>query len=176
MSRVTPLLAVAALLASTSVHAQGRPQTREGFFISFGLGYGSLGCEDCADRVSGGSGYLALGGTLSQKVTLGGEVTGWGKSENDVTLTFGTVGPVIRFYPSATGGFFLKGGVGLATLELDLGQFSGTATGAGLVLGLGYDGRVGRNFSLTPFFDLVSGTFDGGTVNSVHFGLGFSFH
>ena len=176
MARLLGVLTAALLLVPAGADAQGRPQTREGFFASFGFGYGSLGCKDCVDRISGGAFYLVLGGALSQKLTLGGEVTAWGRSEDGATLTFGSVGPVIRFYPSPTGGFYLKGGVGLATLELDAGIFSGNTTGGGLVLGLGYDGRVGRNFSLTPFFDLVSGAFDGGTANSVHFGLGFSFH
>jgi hypothetical protein len=176
MKRLLTVLFAALLLLPSAAAAQGRPQTRDGFFASFGFGYGSLGCKDCVDRIGGGAFYLVLGGTLSQKLTLGGEVTAWGRNENDATLSFGSVGPVIRFYPSATGGFYLKGGVGVATLELDAGIFSGNTTGAGLVLGVGYDGRVGRNFSLTPFFDLVSATFDGGTVNSAQFGLGFSFH
>ena len=43
--------------------AQSRPQTREGFFIGFGLGYGSLGCSTCnGGRKAGGILYLKLGG------------------------------------------------------------------------------------------------------------------
>lgn len=166
---------LAASLAPAAV-AQARPQTREGFWASFGFGYGSLGCEDCVDRISGSAAYVRLGGTLSRRVLLGGEITGWAKSERGATLAFTTFGPVVVFYPSARGGFYLKGGTGVASLDLDAGRFSGDATGGALVLGLGYDGRVGRSFSLTPFLDIVSAAFDDGTVNSLHFGLGFTFH
>ena len=113
---------------------------------------------------------------LGAAILIGGELNGWARSENDVTLSFGTAGPVIYFYPSATGGFYLKGGAGLASLELDIGSFSGNTTGFGVVLGLGFDGRVGRNFSLTPFLDFVGGDFDDGNINTVHLGLGFTFH
>jgi hypothetical protein len=168
-------LAVLFLAASASAgFAQGNPQTREGFWISFGFGYSSLGCENCNDRVSGTGGYLRMGGTLSQRLLLGGEANGWSKSQGNTTLTVGNVGPVLLFYPSATSGFYLKGGLGLSTAELDLGGFSGEETGAGITLGLGYDARVGRGFALTPYFDILSSSFDGGSVNMVAFGLGFT--
>jgi len=55
-------------------------------------------------------------------------------------------------------------------------RFSGNDNGLGVTFGLGYDARVARNFSLTPFVDFVGGSFDGYSVNSAHIGLGFSFH
>ncbi|MEZ4586614.1 MAG: hypothetical protein R2909_09470 [Gemmatimonadales bacterium] len=170
------LLAVVAVGFAPAAEAQGHAQTREGFWIGFGFGYGTLGCQDCDERIGGGAGYLRMGGSLSQHVLIGGEVTGWARSEDDATLSFGVVGPVIVFYPSATGGFYLKGSIGAASLRLDLGPFSGTDNGIGASFGLGYDARVARNFSLTPFVDLVGGRFDGYNVNSAHVGLGFSFH
>jgi hypothetical protein len=173
-------IALALVLTTTlavPADAQGNPQTREGFWISFGLGVGSLGCDDCNaedERETGGYGYLRLGGTLSQRLLIGGEANGWSKSENDVTLTVSTVGPVLLFYPGANSGFFLKGGLGLANIELELGNLSIEETGVGLTLGLGWDARVGRNFALTPFFDIVSSSYDGGSLNTVSFGLGFT--
>lgn len=53
--RLAVMTALALVLVSTA-SAQGRPQTREGFWIGFGLGYGSLGfdCSGCGtDRGSG---------------------------------------------------------------------------------------------------------------------------
>ena len=70
------LLLIAAFNAPAA--AQGNPQTREGFWISFGVGFGSLGCDDCDERQGGTNGYLRMGGTLSQKLLIGGEVSGAG--------------------------------------------------------------------------------------------------
>src|SRR3972149_3788109 len=135
-------LSVALLLvASLAGHlgAQGHPQTREGFWISFGFGYGSIGCEDCnnADRVSGGSAYLSMGGTLSQRLLLGGEANGWSREEGNVTVSIANIGPVLVFYPAAQGGFFLKGGLGLASAGLGIGRVSGRGAGGGRTRGAG---------------------------------------
>jgi len=131
------------------------PQTRQGFWFHAGLGYGSLGCDDCDDREGGLSGGLALGGTLgSGKVLLGAATTGWTKEENDVRLSVGTLLAIIRWYPSATGGFFLTGGLGFGTIKLSVeGLGSDSESGPAALIGLGYDIRVGRNVSLTPFWN-----------------------
>ena len=134
-------------------HGQ-QPQTRQGFWFNGGFGYGSLGCQDCDGRASGLSGGLSLGGTLSQKVLLGVGTTGWYKSESGATLTVGTVDARARLYTSSTTGFFLTAGVGVGTISADVaGLGSGSETGVGVVLGLGYDIRIGTNVSLTPFWN-----------------------
>lgn len=165
-----------ALVAMLSIPADAQnPQTRQGFFISFGFGAGSLGCDDCGDeRESGVNAYLRLGGTLSQRLLIGGEVNGWSKTEDDVTLTVSNVGPVIMFYPSANGGFFLKGGLGLSNISLELGNFTIEDDGIGVTLGLGWDARVGKNFALTPYFDILTSSYEGGNFNQIAFGLGFT--
>ena len=162
--------------ASLPAAAQGNPQTRQGFFINFGFGAASLGCDDCddEDRLNGVNFQLRAGGTLSQRLLIGGEVNGFTKSENDATLTVTHFGPVMQFYPSAQGGFFLKGGLGLATVEVEVGSFSVESNGFGLTLGLGFDARVGRNFALTPYFDILASNYDGGDLNQVAIGLGFT--
>lgn len=172
--RLTSLALLLIATLAAPVQAQGNPQTREGFFISFGFGFGSLGCDDCDERESGGNGYLRMGGTLSQRLLIGGEVNGWSKTQGDATLTVGNVGPVLIFYPSANGGFFLKAGLGLANASLELGSVTVEESGVGLTLGLGFDARVGRNFALTPYFDIVSSGYDSGNLNFVAFGLGFT--
>ena len=166
-------LLMAAVLA-VPAQAQQNPQTREGFWISFGVGYGSLGCDDCDDRRSGTSAYLRMGGTLTQRLLIGGEINGWSKTENDATLTVGNFGPVLLFYPNADGGLFFKGGVGMANAKLDFGTFDVDETGVGVTLGIGFDARVGRNFALTPYFDILAGNFDFGDTNQFAFGLGFT--
>lgn len=169
-------LALAATL-SIPVAAQGNPQTRQGFFISFGFGAGSLGCDDCNnndDREMGVNAYLRMGGTLSQRLLIGGEINGWTKTENDVTLSVNNLGPVLLFYPGANSGFYLKGGLGLASASLELGNLTFEDSGIGVTLGLGWDARVGRNFALTPYFDILTSSFEGFSVNQVAFGLGFT--
>lgn len=150
---------------------------RDGFWFSAGLGYGTLGCQDCAGREGGLSGNLGLGGTLSQKVLLGVATHGWTKSEQGVTLTAGTLTAAIRFYPSATGGFFLNGGLGVGLVELDVSGFGNTSeTGFGAVVGLGYDIRVGSNVSLTPFLNGIGLTFSDGDANFGQTGLAITVH
>ena len=81
-------------LAVTTAWAQ-HPQTREGFWIGFGFGYGTAGltCDDCGSttREGSASGYVKLGGTLNKSVLLGGEVDAWTKSESGATVTLGNV-------------------------------------------------------------------------------------
>lgn len=172
------LLLASAVPAQLSAQQDGsRPQTRRGFWIGLGAGYGSLGCEDCSDRSGSVSGYFKLGGTLNQRVLIGGEVNGWTKKESGITFSYTHVSGVVYFYPSARGGFHLKGGAGLASIDIDAGPFgTGNETGAGVILGAGYDARVGRNFSLTPYINFMGGTFDNGSANLIQFGLGATWH
>ena len=150
---------------------------REGFWFNLGLGYGSLGCDDCTDREGGLSGGLQLGGSVSPKVLLGGATTGWSKSEGGVTLTTGTLVALVRFYPSATGGFFLLGGLGLGTIHLEVDGFgSDTETGGGALLGLGYDIRVGGNVSLTPYWNGFAARTSNADANVGQVGLSITLH
>jgi hypothetical protein len=171
-----------ALLVSVVGVAQGqRPQTREGFWFGFGLGYGSFGCEDCNDREGGVAAYIKLGGTVSRTVLLGFEANAWGRKEGDISITQSHGSAVIYFYPSVTGGFHLKGGLGYAISRLheDLGggfSFDDTEYGGGILLGLGYDARIGRNLSLVPHFNFLGASFDGAKSNFIQVGLGLTFH
>lgn len=150
---------------------------RRGFWFSGGLGYGSLGCDDCGGREGGLSGGIQLGGSVTPKVLLGGGTTGWTKSEGAATLTVGTVVALVRFYPSATGGFFLIGGLGLGTIHAEVGGFgSETETGGGALLGLGYDIRVGQNVSLTPFWNGFAARTSNADANVGQLGLSVTLH
>ena len=174
MRYAIPALLMTSLLATPG--AAQNPQTREGFWISFGFGVGSLGCEDCGDdeREVGTNFNLRLGGTMSQRLLIGGELNGWTKTEGDATLTVSNIGPVLLFYPNPNGGLFLKGGIGMANTSLELGSLTIDESGVGITIGLGYDARVGRRFALTPYFDILGSSYDGGSFNQVAFGLGFT--
>lgn len=150
---------------------------RNGFWLNFGLGAGSLGCDDCGDRESGFSGGFGIGGTLSQKVVIGLMTNGWTKEELGATLTVGTAVVGVRFYPSATGGFFLQGGLGLGSVSAEVdGLGSDSQTGTGAMIGLGYDFRIGRSVSLTPFYNGFATKTDDTDFNVGQLGLGITIH
>lgn len=181
MKRFVPVAVVlltGLLTVAGTAFGQGRPQTREGFFIGLGLGWGSLGCSDCdGERENGLSGYLKLGGTVNDRLLLGVETNGWYKDEDEATVNFGNFSGTAYFYPNPQGGFFLKGGLGISTLEVDIAGFgSESETGFGLIGGLGYDARVGTNFSLTPYANVLYGSFEGGSANVLQAGLGVTWH
>jgi hypothetical protein len=140
------------------------PQERQGFWIGLGGGYGSAKatCDDCeGDREGAGAGYLKLGFTLNERVLLGGEFNLWTKSEDDVTLNLYNATATLTFYPKAESGFFLKGGVGASFVDTEIDDGRITAdlgSGLGLLAGVGYDWRLGRNVSLTPAFNFWYGS------------------
>jgi hypothetical protein len=167
--------AVASAAAAPSRGENRHP--RRGFWISGGLGYGSLGCDNCGGREGGLSGGLQLGGSLSQKVLLGGGTSGWTKDQGGATLSVGTLVALIRFYPSSTGGFFLLGGLGLGTIYAKVDGFGDdTETGGGALLGLGYDLRVGSNVSLTPFWNGFAVKTSNADANVGQIGLSVTVH
>jgi hypothetical protein len=159
-----------AVLLASSASAQ-QTQTRQGFWIGGGLGYGSLGCDGC-DRIGAPSGYLKLGGTLRNNILLGVETNGWTKSELGARLTMGNVSGAVYWYPMPTNGMFVKAGAGYSVLD---DSFNSTS-GFGLLGGVGYDVRVSRNLSVTPVANWFRGSFDGGSANVLQIGLGVTSH
>ena len=145
---------------------------REGAWFNIGFGFGSLGCEDCAVRDTGGSGGLAVGGTLNQHVLLGIGTTGFVRSYDGDLLSAGTLDGRVRVYPSRRSGFFLNGGVGLGSLSY-LGE---SEFGLGAMLGLGWDIRVGRNVSVTPFWNGSAMQNSNVDVNFGQLGVGITIH
>ncbi len=135
---------------------------RRGFWIGLGLGYGSLGVEDGDSREGGFSGTLKLGGTLSQNLLIGVQSNGWTKTfeEIDASLTFGVLAAVLQFYLGSNSGFYLSAGGGLGTLSGEAYGQSETKTGFGWVVGAGYDFRLARMFSLTPYVNFAGSSFD----------------
>jgi len=164
-------------LVSPDTASGQRTHTRQGVWFNVGLGYGSLGCQDCGTREDALSGGLAVGGTLSQKVVIGAGTNGWTKSEGGATLTVGTLTALIRFYPSTSGGFFLLGGLGIGSISVGISGFgSESETGVGALLGLGYDFRVGNNVSLTPFWNGFAVNTSNADANVGQIGLGVTVH
>lgn len=164
------------VLATTASLAAQRPQSRAGFWFHGGIGGGSLGCENCGDRTSGAAAVIALGGTLSRHVLLGGSTHAWARSENGATLTVTAAMAAAHIYPWANGGFHFDVGVGGGTTRLDFDVFVIEEDGAAGLLGLGYDIRIGNNVSLTPFANIYSIKYDNGSLNVGQVGLGITVH
>jgi len=191
--RLSPLLVlIAGSLLATSASAQ-RPNTRQGFWLSGGLGPGSAGvdCSGCTnDRTTGLSGNLRLGGTLGGgKFLLGGETNGWVHSESGVDETIGFLSFIFVWYPSNTGAFFFKLGAGGMRYSANDGVDELSATAPSGSVGIGYDFRVGRNVSLTPYLNAlatsgVDAKFNGQSIatpvsikiNLVQLGLAVTMH
>lgn len=187
--RVITLATVLALCAAT-VGAAQKPQIRKGFWIAFGFGWGSadVTCDGCTgSREGGGTGHIRLGGTLNQKLLLGGDITAWTKEEGGTTASVGNVSFIAQYYPMEQGGLFLKGGAGFSSIMLENGGNTASGESFGLSAGIGYDIRVGRNISITPIADFLFGgsrdlQYSGATVasgigvNVFTVGLGVTFH
>ena len=180
-------------LACAAAAAQAQyPQRRDGFWIGFGLGYGSsnVTCDVCGTgpRVGGVTGFVKLGGTPSRNVLLGGAINSWAHSDGTGnTETISNVTASVYLYPEAKSGFFVTGGLGFSNYHVNSSpSFDGT--GWGFTAGAGYDIRVGRDISLTPVVNYLYGGV--GDVNQegfgavsrqwkqnvVEFGLGVTFH
>lgn len=173
---VGSILVVIGLLAAPVTVSAQNPQTRHGFWFNAGLGWGSLGCQDCDGRTGGLSGGLSFGGVLSPHFLLGVGTTGWTKNEGDVRLTVGTLDARLRFYPKASGGFFLTTGLGLGSISASAFGQSESETGVGFMLGLGYDFRIAPNLSLTPFWNGFAVSTSGADANVGQLGISLTVH
>jgi len=194
LSRSMALVLGLALGGVGRAQAQGA-QAHQGFWAGFGFGYGSavVSCDGCgaSDRQGGATMFLAMGGTVNQKLLLGGELNGWGKwgsAVDDGGLILGNTSFVAYFYPGATSGLFVKGGVGMASyISIDSSGTTTTGSGLGGLIGIGYDIPVGGTVSLTPVANFRFGNI--GTIknddasfpigldqNVFELGLGITWH
>jgi hypothetical protein len=186
------------LIVAAPLVAQSKPQTREGFTIGFGVGLGSAGvsCSNCGtERKNAGSGYLRIGGAVRPNLIVAGESQAWAKSESDQgttdDVTIAALLAVVLWYPEPQDGFHLKGGLGFGSITDDIRDplFSAKleSTGVAFTFGVGYDWRLGKNFSLTPYLSYFATTgaeakVNGSSLNEklnanlFQVGLGFTWH
>jgi len=173
-------LAAVCMISSLSVAADAQAQNaqaRQGFWFSGGLGFGSLGCDGCGEREGSLSADLSIGGTISPRFLLGVGTSGWSKSEAGGTLTVGLLDARVRFYPSARGGLFLTGGIGVGSVTAKIDGFgSSTETGPAMILGLGYDYRVSPNMSITPYWNAFAMKNDYMDANVGQAGIAITLH
>jgi hypothetical protein len=186
---VTALLILMALPIDAMAQATppGLVEVREGGRHGFWLGLG-VGAGGESYDVGPGIGYsdvlyrptisLRLGGTVSQHLRLGGEVLSWINENGPAVETLSSALFVAQFYPAASTGFYLKGGLGIGRNAVDFEDGYGTGdTGFAGLVGAGYELRLGRRIYLNPVVDLVGhryNTRQGGSYRErlVNFGLG----
>ena len=196
--RIATLALLGSLVITTTSTAQ-EVQAHRALWGGFGIGGG----VNLTDTFGGGSlwgfsGYGRIGGTLSQRVLLGAESSGWIGSRDGVDYSRGNVSALLLFYPSPRGGLYLKGGVGVSYVTTSISSsttidgvlyfnsVSESSGGFGATAGVGYDVRLGRNIYLVPAIDWylqavgsetssVFGTLPG-TNNQISFSLGLVWH
>lgn len=177
---ITPRPAVAPFLAllilSLAVTAEaGRPHKRTGLALGFGLG-GGTAAWDWSQPVFGnanegsGTGNVRIGGAIRQDLVLGLEASAWaknydilvaGQSVGTAKVTFSTTTFAGTWYPGG-GGYFVRGGVGLAAAKLEVtfpvGPFDSaqhTDSGVGLLAATGYEWRLTDKFAMGPQVELA---------------------
>lgn len=160
-----------------------REGNRRGFWLGLGVGAGGESYD-----LQSNAGYssvlyrptisLRLGGTVSQHLRLGGEILSWINENGPAVETLSSALFVAQFYPAASNGFYLKGGLGIGRNAVDFEDGYGTGdTGFAGLIGAGYELRLGRRIYLNPVVDLVGhryGDRQGGSYRErlVNFGLG----
>ncbi len=102
---------------------------------------------------------VRLGGTVNQRLLLGGEMAVW---NGGGSIYRGNTAFTVLFCPSEEGGVFVRGFVGVANRRVEYTVFSDdfqyfnleeSESGLGLGAGFGYDVRLARNFFVTPCLD-----------------------
>jgi len=161
------VIAAGVILAAAPASAQ----TRSGFLFGIGGGIGSAdaSCDQCGDdeddRRNGLAGNVRAGWFLTPHLLFGGDLNVWARREDvagaESWLYMYNASATVTLYPSASSGFFLKGGAGVAYLDTDLEVADRVfelelGRGPGWVVGAGYDIPLGR-VALTPAVNVWGG-------------------
>ena len=166
-------IALTILFHATALHAQSRSH---GIWVGAGFGYGSLSrstSELSDDRHDTFTGRFSGGYNVSSHLRLGVEIGGWAIEMfdfNDPSKGEGVSNlfAVAEVYPWSGKAFFLKSGGGLAFYSNShQAPAEAGGTGPGLVLGAGYDLRLGGKTSLTLNTQWTQGHFSDDT-NPLH--------
>lgn len=161
------VLLVAALVGGTAA-AQDEPRPprphRTRFWLDFGFGDGAvrIACAGCDDVTlsTGSTGYIRVGGQISDRVYLGVESFGFGNetfgfepSDTSIVAETSALTLDVLWFPWRSH-VFLKGGVGAASGKFTVTDSLGTKTtakdtGIGLTFGVGWDIPVSRKIAIT---------------------------
>lgn len=164
------IVVAAALCAALATPARAQEAPRgpqpQGLWGAVSLGFAGTktDCSNCTDPgyVGNGSTIIEVGGTVSRHVRLGAEFFGWDQATGNAKGQLGLLLAATRWYPDGDLPFYLKFGFGLGRGRAEGADSTGTPfeelrTGLGVMVGLGWDLRVARNFSVT----LTGGQYSG---------------
>jgi hypothetical protein len=148
---------LALILAMTAI-APGSAGAQDRLWVSAGVGAARnrVSCETCEDITHhwGPSGFVSVGGVVSQNVLVGGELHFWQATVDDQDVYVRGVQAVVLWHPSPAGGFFGQAGLGLSRIRnsFDVGGdvVRGGETGLGVTAGVGWNFPVGKALYLTP--------------------------
>lgn len=132
--------------------------SRKGFWMGGGVGTGagSLHCAICAhEREQGTSAYLRAGTTVTRKLLLGVQGSGWQRSGEAgkrrlVSLTGGA-----WWYPNDRHGYYFHGGAGVSRWRASEENDAVTSQAVALTVGVGYEVRVNPKLSIVPYLNAV---------------------
>ncbi len=149
------LLAIALVLLVTPVTAQ-HPNTRQGFWYGFGLGAGSgqLHCDICNDQSGTDlAASIRAGGVVSKSWLVGAELNGWTNSQDVATRRSWSANAIVLWYPWSERGAYVKGGLGITGYSASDSADVISTTRPGGIIGVGYEWRIGKNYSINPYFN-----------------------
>ena len=159
--RSIAILAMVALFPAPAMAAA--PHERDGIVLGFNLGAGSGGVNVegiDSERESGFGGNLRVAYAFTPQVAAGIEGSVWSRVVDDETWSFGVTALALTYYPGA-GGFFVRGGIGVGSVEYGLESggvnFSASDDGFGFLVATGYEWRLTRRFALGPQFEYGHG-------------------
>ena len=152
---------ISSILVPTVTHAQrsSSVQRPEGFWLSGGIGvrmdpWG----EQVQPQALGYTIVLRVGGTLSERIRLGGELIHWTASPDGLKSVRENTTVSALFYPLDEVNGFVKAGMGLSVIHADVAVDGSppvgiTTEGFAVTPGIGIDIPVSRAVMLTPSLD-----------------------
>lgn len=148
---------------AAQAHATGIWDTEglhTGAFIAGGGGLGAAhvsctGCATLSHEISP-SFWIRAGGTVSRHLLIGAEVDTWYANVDGERTIIANGSLTGYYYPQIRSGLYFKGGLGPSIYQVRNGS-TFKSVGIGLLLGAGYDYRIGHNLFLTPSLSMQLG-------------------
>ena len=157
---VSVALVLAVHLLPVSTSRAGSPHTRDGWMLGLSVGGGPGKFKTSTGEDSSTEGGtvvdVRVGRMVSSKVLISGELDAWTRTEGNLDFWFFNFAGCATLYPgnpdTGSGGFYVRGGLGFASVDVDETQGNTTVTysedGFGVLAGLGYELRLTRKFAL----------------------------
>ncbi len=142
MVRLVSMVCLTFAAATTSLHGQ-RGDVRYGPWATVGAGPGIAGisCKSCPDGSNRGiSGFVEVGGTPSERITVGINGSAWTQLGSDTTRNILSILALLYFYPSVEQqSWFVKIGGGGTRYSESSDVLRLTSNGFAFAAGAGYE-------------------------------------